>query len=71
MRLLGHLRTRLIVLVLLALVPMAGLMFHTASEERRQAVDGIKQRLLALAEGFTAFNPASISSCRKARPLLK
>lgn len=50
MRLLGHLRTRLIVLVLLALIPMAGLMFHTASEERRQAVDGTKQRLLALAE---------------------
>jgi signal transduction histidine kinase len=50
MRLLGHLRTRLIVLVLFAVIPLAGLMIHTASEERRQAVAGIKQRLLTLAE---------------------
>jgi signal transduction histidine kinase len=50
MRLFGHLRTRLIVPVLFAVIPLAGLMLHTASEERRIAVAGIKKHLLTLVE---------------------
>jgi signal transduction histidine kinase len=65
MRLFGHLRIRLIVLVLLALIPLAGLMFHTASEERRQAVEGIKQRLLALAESAAREEELELDSTRQ------
>ncbi|MBD2447551.1 PAS domain S-box protein [Nostoc sp. FACHB-152] len=48
-RLLSSLRTRLILLVLLAVVPALGLIFYTASEQRRTAITEAQENTLRLA----------------------
>jgi PAS domain S-box-containing protein len=48
-RLLSSLRTRLILLVLLAVVPALGLIFYTASEQRRTAITEVQESTLRLA----------------------
>lgn len=46
----GHLRYRLIVLVLMAVIPLASLMFYVASKQKRQSVSAIERNVLDLAE---------------------
>jgi len=43
----GNLRFRLIALVLLAIVPLAGLMFYTAYEQRKLEIADIEGDVLA------------------------
>ena len=45
----GHLRYRLIVLVLIAVIPLAGLMFFAASEQKQRSVAAIEKNVLTLA----------------------
>ena len=49
----SHLRVRLMLLVLVAVIPAWGLMVYTASEQRQQAIAEIQKNVLRLAE-FTA-----------------
>ena len=65
MRLLGHLRTRLIILVLFAVIPLAGLMIHTASDERSQAVADTQQRLLTLVQSVAREEELLFDSIRQ------
>ena len=46
----GHLRYRLIVLVLMAVIPLASLMFYVSSEEKRLSVMAIERNVLEMAE---------------------
>src|SRR5574340_544000 len=46
----GHLRYRLIILVLIAVIPLAGLMFFAASEQKQRSVAIIERNVLAKAE---------------------
>ena len=55
----GKLRFRLIVLVLLAIVPLAGLMFYTASEQRKLEIADIEGDVLTSAE-FAAREEAQL-----------
>lgn len=46
----GRLRTRLIILVLMAVIPLSSLMFFAASEQKRQSVTAIERNVLEAAE---------------------
>ena len=46
----GQLRIRLIMLVLIAVVPFASLLFYSDSEQKRQSVAAIEQNVLTMAE---------------------
>ena len=46
----GHLRYRLIILVLIAVIPLAGLMFFAASNQKQRSVAIIERNVLARAE---------------------
>jgi signal transduction histidine kinase len=55
----SNLRFRLIVLVLLAVIPLAGLLFYTASEQRQQEIADIEGDVLTFAE-FAAREEAQL-----------
>jgi signal transduction histidine kinase len=55
----GNLRFRLIVLVLLAVIPLGGLLFYTASEQRRKEIADIEGDVLTFAE-FAAREEAQL-----------
>lgn len=46
----GQLRIRLILLVLIAVVPFASLLFYAASEQKRRSMAAIEQNVLTMAE---------------------
>jgi len=55
----GNLRFRLIVLVLLAVIPLGGLLFYTASEQRQKEIADIEGDVLTFAE-FAAREEAQL-----------